>query len=88
MRTDLEDIVRDRVSQVVDDVSASELELGRDMADDYGLTSLNKVLLLTMVCEDAGVDLARFTEPDVAAMRTAGDVVAALAARTQPVGQA
>ena len=79
MSTDLEAIVRDRVTQVVDDVTAGELDLTADLAYDYGLTSLNKVLLLTSVCDDAAVELSHFTEHDLAAMRSAGDVIAALA---------
>jgi acyl carrier protein len=46
--------------------------------DRLGLSSLNKVLFLTSVCERTGVGLHHFTEEDVAAMRTPGDVVAAL----------
>lgn len=49
-----------------------------DMAGDYGLTSLNKVLFLMSACDDAQVDLASFTEADVAGMRTLRDVVTAL----------
>lgn len=80
MCTDLEGIVRDRVAQVVDDVTPDELDLTADLADEYGLTSLNKVLLLTGVCDDADVSLSHFTEQDLATMRTAGDIVAALVA--------
>jgi len=82
MSNNLEAIVRDRVAQVVDDVAPGELDLTADLAYAYGLTSLNKVLLVTSVCDDAGVDLGHFTEPDLAAMRSAADVVAALAAHT------
>jgi hypothetical protein len=49
------------------------------MADGYGLTSLNKVIFLMSACDDTGVSLAEFTEPDVAGMRTLRDVVTALA---------
>jgi hypothetical protein len=78
MSTDLEQIVRDRVADVVDDVTPGELDLSADLADEYGLTSLNKVLLLTSVCDDAAVDLSHFTEDDLARMRSAKDVIAAL----------
>ena len=43
--------------------------------NDYGLTSLQKVLFLTRLCEDLAVDLAYLTERDVAEMRTLHDVV-------------
>ncbi|MFV2104321.1 acyl carrier protein [Micromonospora sp. LOL_024] len=83
MSADLEAIVRDRVAQVVDDVEPQDLDLTTDLAHEYGLTSLNKVLLLTSVCDDAEVALSHFTEHDVAAMRSAADVVAALAAHSR-----
>jgi acyl carrier protein len=83
MPTDLEATVRDRVAQLVEDVPAEEVDLDTDLADDYGLTSLNKVLLLTLVCDDAGVDLGTFTEHDLAAMRTTGQIISALAAHAQ-----
>jgi acyl carrier protein len=83
MSIDLDAIVRDRLVQVLDDVTPEGLDLAADLADEYGLTSLNKVLLLTSVCDDAEVPLSRFTEHDLAGMRTGGDVVAALAAHTR-----
>ncbi|RFS84316.1 acyl carrier protein [Actinomadura spongiicola] len=56
------------------DIAPDELDPDRDLAADYGLTSLNKVLFLTSVCEDTGVALSRFTERDVARMHTLRDV--------------
>jgi acyl carrier protein len=79
MPSDIPEIVRERLADVIDDVPAAEVDLDRDMADDYGLTSLNKVLFLTAVCDETGVGLANFTERDLAAMRTARDVADALA---------
>lgn len=46
--------------------------------DHLGLTSLNKVLFLTSVCDRTQVGLHHFTEHDLAAMRTLGQVVEAL----------
>ncbi|MFB7629872.1 acyl carrier protein [Streptomyces sp. NPDC056149] len=46
--------------------------------DHLGLTSLNKVLFLTSLCDRVQVGLHHFTEHDLAAMRTLGQVVAAL----------
>jgi hypothetical protein len=59
-------------------VGPDEIDLDLDMVDGYGLTSLNKVLFLMSACDDAGVSLSAFTEPDVARMRTLRDVTAAL----------
>jgi acyl carrier protein len=68
------------LAAVIDDTPATEIDLDASMADDYGLTSLNKVLFLTSVCDEAGVELSHFTEHDVASMTTARDVVEAMSA--------
>ncbi|NUR29648.1 MAG: acyl carrier protein [Catenulispora sp.] len=79
MPSDIAAVVRERLADVIDDVPAEEVDLSRDMADDYGLTSLNKVLFLTAVCDETGVGLSNFTERDLAVMRTGQDVAEALA---------
>ena len=58
--------------------SQADINPDLDMAEVYGLTSLNKVIFLMSVCDDTNVSLAEFTEPDVARMRTVRDVVNAL----------
>ena len=79
---DLEVLVRDGLARVLDsDVAAADLDPDLDLADDYGLTSLNKVIFLMSVCDDSQVSLAEFTESEVAEMRTARDVVTALSAK-------
>jgi acyl carrier protein len=80
MPSDLQSIVREQLAAVIDDTPATEIDLDASMADDYGLTSLNKVLFLTSVCDQAGVELSHFTEHDVASMTTARDVVEAMSA--------
>ncbi|MFG2967838.1 acyl carrier protein [Streptomyces sp. NPDC048288] len=78
---DIEQAARENLAAVlvIDPAPAPEiLDPDADMTDTYGLTSLNKVLFLTSVCQETGVDLACFTEHDLADMRTLGDVVAAL----------
>jgi hypothetical protein len=77
MRTEIEATARDRLAEVTD-VGPAELDLDEDMAAHYGLTSLNKVLFLTAVCDDTRVELVHFTEQHVAAMRTLRDVIDAL----------
>jgi acyl carrier protein len=79
MCSDVEAAVRDTLAQVIPDVVAGEFELDRDLAADYGLTSLNKVLFMTSACEATGVPLVRLTEGDLAAMRTLRDVITGLA---------
>lgn len=79
MSTDLQALVRERTAQVLTDVTPAELDMSADLADHYGLTSLNKVLLVMSACDESGVDVAHFTEQDVAAIRSGDDLVAALA---------
>jgi amino acid adenylation domain-containing protein len=75
----IEAVARDELARVLDDdVEAADLDLDHDMADGYGLTSLNKVIFLMSVCDETSVSLSAFTEPDVAAMRTLRDVVTAV----------
>jgi hypothetical protein len=76
---DIETIVRDGLARVIDTgTGPAEIDPNLDMADTYGLTSLNKVIFLMSVCDDTQVSLAEFSEPDVARMRTVRDVVTAL----------
>ena len=75
----IEQAARENLATVlVADPDPDSLDLDADMTDVYGLTSLNKVLFLTSVCQDTDVDLANFTEHDLADMRTLNDVVDAL----------
>lgn len=78
--SEIEAAAREDLAKVLDPPALPEaIELGVDMADGYGLTSLNKVLFLMSVCDDTAVPLSSFTETDVAAMRTLRDVITALA---------
>ena len=78
MRADVETAARRNLAGVLTGVAADDIDLDLDMVDAYGLTSLNKVLFLMSACDDTGVSLTAFTEPDVARMRTLRDVTAAL----------
>lgn len=84
MSSNVEAAARNRLAEVTD-VPAAELDFDCDMASDYSLTSLNKVLLLTSLCDETEVDLSHFTEEDVAGMRTLRDVIDALGAYAEPV---
>lgn len=84
---DIEAIVRDGLARVIEPgTKPSEINPDLDMADAYGLTSLNKVIFLMSACDDTQVSLAEFTEPDVARMRTVRDVVSALSRLATPDG--
>lgn len=78
--SEIEAAARDGLAQVTESgVAPGDLDPDLDMAEGYGLTSLNKVVFLMSACEESRVSLAAFTEADVAAMRTLRDVVTALA---------
>ncbi|MCX5386209.1 acyl carrier protein [Streptomyces sp. NBC_00083] len=75
MPSDIETIARQNLSAAVQPaVDPDAFEPDTDLTD-YGLTSLQKVLFLTRLCEDLAVDLVHLTERDVAEMRTLHDVV-------------
>lgn len=79
MQCEIETVARRNLAQVLESgIAPQDIDLDQDMVGTYGLTSLNKVLFLMSACDDAGVDLACFTEPDVAAMSTLRDVTEAL----------
>lgn len=78
-RAELEEAARESLALVLDDIEPDALDLGADLVREYGLTSLNKVLFMTDVCERTGVPVSHFTEQDLAVMRTLDDVVDALA---------
>jgi acyl carrier protein len=79
-----EAVARADLARVLEsDLNPAEIDPDLDMADGYGLTSLNKVLFLMSVCDDTGVSLSSFTEPDVAGIRTLRDVVTAFAKRAE-----
>ncbi|MFI9648333.1 acyl carrier protein [Streptomyces sp. NPDC052040] len=76
----LESAAREQLAAVLThEIAPGALDPDADMAGSYALTSLNKVLFLTELCEATGVDLAHFTEDDLDRMRTLRDVVEALA---------
>lgn len=86
MAAEIEAATRDHLARVLEsDINPADIDLDLDMADGYGLTSLNKVLFLMSVCDDTGVDLSVFTEPDVAAMHTLRDVTEALGRHAETV---
>jgi hypothetical protein len=75
----IETAARECLARVLEsDVEPADLDPDLEMAEGYGLTSLNKVLFLMSACDDTSVSLSAFTEADVAAMRTLRDVVTAL----------
>lgn len=75
------DIVRANFAKVIGTGTAPEdMDQDADM-EDYGLTSLDKILFLTAVCDSTGIELSAFTEQDLSDMRTLRDVIEAISLR-------
>ncbi|XYI03761.1 acyl carrier protein [Sorangium sp. So ce1128] len=53
--------------------------------EDYGLSSLQLVTLVTTVCEESGLPLTALTERDIARMKTASDVAGIIQGALQAV---
>ncbi len=86
MLPDIETAVRENLAAVLTaDVAPEDLQPDAGLTGTYGLTSLNKVLFLTSLCRDTGVDMAHFTEDDLARMHTLRDCVEILS-RHVPAG--
>lgn len=81
MPNDLENIARQQLSPCLGaDVDCTQLGLDDDMAGTWGLTSLNKVLFITSLCDAASFDIGGLTEEDLDNMRTLRDVIMILGA--------
>jgi len=86
MPTEIEALVLEHLERVLPEVPPEGIGLDGDLVADYGLSSLNRVLLLTSVCAAADVDLGAFTAEQVAALSTPREVADALAGHAQKVG--
>ncbi|WP_018656871.1 acyl carrier protein [Actinomadura flavalba] len=75
MTTDVESLARTRLAEVAEGVAPDALDPDAEMAYEYGLTSLKKVMLVTALCAETGVDLGSFTEDDLARLNTLRDLV-------------
>jgi acyl carrier protein len=75
--TTLETIAARHLARLVEPPleDAARVDLDADVFDMYGLTSLKMMLLITSICDDAGADLSRFTDDDVAALKTLRGIV-------------
>lgn len=77
---DTAELVRKCLCDVLgdEDLAPDNVDLDRKLFDGYGLTSLNMVLLMTSLCEEADIPLTAFTEKDIAGLKTSRDIVDAL----------
>jgi acyl carrier protein len=74
---ELSTIVSRNVATLLDRpvLNVQAIDLDADLLGHYGLTSLNMVMLLTLVCEEAKIDLTKITEDDLSRLHTAQDIV-------------
>ncbi|CDH20922.1 acyl carrier protein [Xenorhabdus bovienii] len=74
--TKLETIARQKLAASLStDIDATQLDLKENMSDIYGLTSLNKILFITSLCNEMNIDLSNFNEDDLGNMQTLGNVI-------------
>jgi acyl carrier protein len=72
--SNLQSIVSRNLAQLLD-VDVDRIALDANLSDEYGLTSLNLVLLVTALCEETGTPVFNFTDKDIANLKTPRDVV-------------
>jgi len=72
--SNLQSVVSRNLAQLLD-VDVGRIALDADLSTEYGLTSLNLVLLMTSVCEETGIPVFNFTDKDIANLKTPRDVV-------------
>jgi acyl carrier protein len=77
--SNLESIVSRNLAELLD-VDVGRIALDAELSAEYGLTSLNLVLLMTSLCEETGTSLFNFTDKDIANLKTPRDVVTLFAA--------
>ena len=77
---DTAELVRKCLCDVLgdEDVTPGNVDLDRGLFDGYGLTSLNMVLLMTSLCDEADIPLTAFTDKDIAGLKTPRDIADAL----------
>ncbi|AUQ24485.1 MULTISPECIES: hypothetical protein [Dickeya] len=55
-------------------IAAEQLDASLNMRDAWGLTSLNKILFITTLCNELNISLSALTEDDLAKMHSLADV--------------
>jgi acyl carrier protein len=57
---------------------ADRLDLAQSLKLDYGLVSLDLIVLMTSICTAAEVPLTALSEDDISSIQTPGDIVSLL----------
>ena len=80
--SDLQSIVKRNLAELLD-IDIDRIALDASLSDEYGLTSLNLVVLVTTLCDETGTPVFNFTDEDIANLRTPRDVVTLFANATR-----
>lgn len=82
---DVETIVRENLYKMLQhkpDAPAA-VDIKKRLTQEYGLTSLDRILFMTAVCEEAAVPLMAFTAEEINSLATAESVINSLNDRCQ-----
>ena len=80
--SDLQSIVKRNLAELLD-IDIDRIALDASLSDEYGLTSLNLVVLVTTLCDETGTPVFNFTDEDIANLRAPRDVVTLFANATR-----
>ena len=80
--SDLQSVVKRNLAELLD-IDIERIALDASLSDEYGLTSLNLVVLVTTLCDETGTPVFNFTDEDIANLRTPRDVVTLFANATR-----
>ncbi len=82
--SDIEAIVRERLSKALNrnPDQGRLLNLDDSLGLEYGLSSLDLIVLMSSVCTDAEVPLTDLSEDDIGALQTPSDIVSLLTSRS------
>lgn len=82
--SDIETIVRERLCKTLNRSSdhGSLLNLDESLGLEYGLSSLDLIVLMSSVCTDVDVPLTELSEDDIGALQTPSDIVSLLASKS------
>jgi acyl carrier protein len=82
--SNIEPAVREALSSTLKrpPADAPKLDLGLNLKFDYGLSSLDLIMMMSAVCNQTGVPLTAFDEDEIADLQTPGDIVQLLQSKT------
>ncbi len=58
-------------------IAPESIDLNVDLKQEFGISSMKMILLMTTLCKELGVTLSSFDERDLAGINSAGDLIRA-----------